>query len=164
MEVTLKAIEEPARAILENLYTYYVYEFSQFMPWELDSSGQYPFNRSSLDSYWQKPGYSPYFIYADGSLAGFVLLRPYPGAPQVNDIEQFFVLRRFKGKGVGKRAFATLVERHPGPWQIRVLKENHGALNFWRSAVAAVADGDFDERLDVDGDLEMVFLRFDKPA
>ncbi|GAB3516324.1 hypothetical protein [Photobacterium alginatilyticum] len=43
----------------------------------------------------------PYFIYVDSELAGFALVRRYPSNPAIYDMGQFFVLRKFKGQGVG---------------------------------------------------------------
>ena len=58
-------------------------------------------------------------------------MRKYPANQSVFDIEHFFVLRKFKGQGVGKCAFKDVVTRYPDQWQIRVLKENESGLRFW---------------------------------
>lgn len=161
MEVSLKRIELNDRHILENLFPYYVYDMSEYMGWSPNSDGLYTFKPASLDPYWAKADHVPYFIFFDGELAGFVLLRGYPNQSEVYDIEQFFVLRKFKGKGVGKRALAELCSRYLGKWQIRVLKENTAALKFWLSAVMNVVDNNYEHSLDTDVDLEMHFIRFE---
>ncbi|WP_419721319.1 GNAT family N-acetyltransferase [Pseudescherichia vulneris] len=69
---------------------------------------------------------------------GFSLLRRYPANQERYDIDQFFVLRRFKGMGIGKAAFRQAVLARPKQWQTRVLLENISAMHFWRSAMAAV--------------------------
>ncbi|WP_321969340.1 GNAT family N-acetyltransferase [Photobacterium angustum] len=102
MEVQLKQIEAESRHILENMFPYYVYDMSEFMGWSPNAEGVYAFKAESLNSYWSNADHTPYFIYADQELAGFVLVRKYPTNQNVFDIEQFFVLRKFKGQGVGK--------------------------------------------------------------
>lgn len=54
------------------------------------------------------------------------------------------------------------MNRHIGKWQIRVLKENEAALKFWLSAVSDIVGCDYDSCLDIDVDLEMHFIRFEK--
>lgn len=70
-------------------------------------------------------------------------------------------MRKFKGKGVGKKALLAVVANHPGKWQIRVLKENAAALKFWVSAVKNIVGSRYDVSLDIDVDLEMYFIRFE---
>lgn len=161
MEVQLKQIEVESRHILENMFPYYVYDMSEFMGWSPNAEGVYTFNSDSLDNYWSHADHIPYFIYADQELAGFVLVRKYPTNQNVFDIEQFFVLRKFKGQGVGKSAFKDVVTRHSGQWQIRVLKENESGLGFWLSAIKNISGVNFNLGLDIDIDLEMHFIRFE---
>ncbi|MBD8512874.1 GNAT family N-acetyltransferase [Photobacterium sp. CAU 1568] len=161
MEVSLKQIDLGSRNILENLFSYYVYDMSEFMGWGPNSEGLYAFNSETLDSYWKEASHVPYFIYVDKEIAGFALVRNYSIEPEIFDIEQYFVLRKFKGKGVGKKALLAVVANHPGKWQIRVLKENEAALKFWDSAVKNIVGSRYDVSLDIDVDLEMYFIRFE---
>ncbi|NAW88536.1 GNAT family N-acetyltransferase [Photobacterium halotolerans] len=131
------------------------------MGWPPNSDGVFTFNPETLDSYWKEASHSPYFIHVGKEIAGFALVRNYPGEPEVFDIEQFFVLRKFKGKGVGKKALLAVVANHHGKWQIRVLKENEAALKFWVSAVTHVVGSCYEVSLDIDVDLEMHFIRFE---
>ncbi|KKD01805.1 acetyltransferase [Photobacterium halotolerans] len=161
MEVSLKRISVDSRHILENLFSYYVYDMSEFMGWGPNSDGLFTFNPETLDSYWKETSHVPYFIYIDKEIAGFALVRHYPIEPEVFDIDQFFVLRKFKGKGIGKKVFLAVVANHLGKWQIRVLKENEAALNFWISAVKNRVGSSYEVSLDIDVDLEMYFIRFE---
>ncbi|MBW3698239.1 GNAT family N-acetyltransferase [Vibrio sp. T187] len=160
MLVELKPITKESRIILENLFPYYIYDMSEFMRWNPDERGLFTYNNDNFDKYWLDEGHHPFFIYADGELAGFVLIRPYPQQPSTYDIEQFFVLRKFSGRGVGKLAFNKVVNTFPGQWQVRVLLENLGALSFWKSVISKVDQGyQYHQALDVD--LTMHFFHFD---
>ncbi|MGF1903433.1 GNAT family N-acetyltransferase [Aliivibrio sifiae] len=162
MEVSLRQIGSDSRHILENLFHYYIYDMSEFMGWNPDESGSYSFKSATLDPYWKDINSVPYFLYADNELAGFALIRKYPDDLEVFDIEQFFVLRKFKGKGIGKNALMAILANHPGKWQIRILKENEAALKFWLSATRNVVGNCYQFSLDIDVDLEMHFIRFEK--
>lgn len=104
MKVSLIEIDPSSRRILESLFQYYVYDMSKFLALSLNKDGQYNVNRAQLDRYWQRDDHVPFFIYVGSKIAGFALIRRYPTNLSVYDIEQFFVLKKFKGKGVGKAA------------------------------------------------------------
>ncbi|MEM6161335.1 GNAT family N-acetyltransferase [Erwinia sp. P6884] len=154
----------PAKAqrhVVENLFHYYVYELAAMGKWPCSAEGVYTFNASLLDPHWQRDDHWPYLIYQDNELAGFCLLRRYPFNPERYDIDQFFIIRKFMGSGVGKAAFNLAVKNFPGRWQTRVMLENLPALKFWRSAIGALTQGDFTEQIQTDDDLQMHFITYD---
>ena len=161
MEVSLVKIDKDDRNILENLFHYYVYEMSGFLALGPNQDGHFGFNKSQFDIYWESESHIPYFIYVNQELAGFVLIRKYPSDLSSNDIDQFFVLRKFKGKGIGKKAFKLVTELISGKWQIRVLFENSSALHFWKSSVSNIVGQNYTLSKDLDIDLLMSFIRFE---
>lgn len=146
------------RHIVENMFSYYVYDLAESGKWPCGKDGRYNFNPSIISPYWESDNHWPWLIYCDDELAGFCLLRRYPQDLKRFDIDQFFVLRRFKGLGVGKEAFRLAVAGMPGLWQTRVLLENTPALMFWRSAIGSLTHGEFEEKIQPDGDLPMHFI------
>ncbi|WP_330959633.1 GNAT family N-acetyltransferase [Photobacterium sp. 53610] len=160
IKVTLRDITIRERPTLENLFQYYLYELSAFLKWNPNDDGVYPFNALSLHKYWERKDHFPYFIFHGDELAGFALVRLYPGTQSVYDVEQFFVLRKFKGQGVGRQALQCIVNRHPGQWQIRVLLENTPALTFWKSAVQSIVGERYTLSTETDVDLLMYFILF----
>jgi predicted acetyltransferase len=161
MDLSLKIIESKDRHILENLFRYYVYELSGSTQLDPNAKGEFTFNTSALDLYWQRDDHIPYFIVVDSALAGFVLLRRYPANKTVYDVDQFFILKKYQGKGIGKQVLQQLVMLYKGAWQIRVLLENTAALYFWKAAVANVVGTVFALSTDIDIDLQMHFIRFE---
>ena len=129
--------------------------------WPCGDDGSYTFKSSLLDPHWCRNDHWPYLIYLGDELAGFCLVRRYPYAPERYDIDQFFILRKFKGMGVGRDAFRLAVSSRPGSWQVRVLLENIPALKFWRSVIGDLTLGNFKEGILPDNDLDMVFLTFE---
>jgi predicted acetyltransferase len=57
----------------------------------------------------------------------------------VLDVAEFFVLRRYRRAGVGRRAALLLWNRLPGKWTVRVVDENASGRAFWRAVVAEAA-------------------------
>ena len=114
-----------------------------------------------LDVYWRDKGGVAYELICDGISAGFCLLRAYPNEANLNDVGQFYVSKSFRGRGVGKKAFCLCTEMHPGKWLIRVLTENHGALNFWLGVVSELAMDTFSHSIESDQGLLMHFIRFE---
>ncbi|WP_242610814.1 GNAT family N-acetyltransferase [Photobacterium profundum] len=161
MDVSLVTIDKDDRNVLENLFHYYIYEMSDFLALSPNQDGHFGYNKSQFDIYWKSECHLPYFIYVDQELAGFVLIRKYPSDPSINDIEQFFVLRKFNGKGVGKRAFKLVTQLISGNWQIRVLIENSRALHFWESSVSNIVGQNYTQSKSIDIDLLMFFIQFE---
>lgn len=160
MIVTLRPAPFAEKSIVISLFNYYLYEFSDILSRNLPEHGSYLNNTDLIDPYWSIPDHTPYFIEADGNIAGFVFVRHYPTETSVYDIDQFFILKRYARLGVGSRAFQLCVDLHPGNWLIRVLPQNHRGLAFWQKAVAAVSQGQFTQGYELDLGVEMHFLRF----
>jgi predicted acetyltransferase len=70
-------------------------------------------------------------------------------ASQRYDIAEFFVLRRYRRRGVGRRAASLLWQRLPGQWTVRVAEDNHNGLAFWRPVIASFANGLVTESMSV---------------
>lgn len=162
-KVSLKSAEHH-RNIIENLFRYYVYSLAQTGKWPCGADGNYGYPASLLDPHWSRDDHWPYLIYHDDELAGFCLLRRYPYSPEIYDIDQFFILGKFKGMGVGDEAFRQAVSARPGRWQTRVLIENIPALNFWRSVISAITQGQYQEDIRPDDDLDMHFITYQIPS
>ncbi len=160
MQKTHLVCAKAHRNIVENLFPYYVYDLSAQSQWPCGDDGRYGFNTALLDPHWSRDDHWPWLIYCGDELAGFCLLRRYPNNPERYDIDQFFVLRKFKGQGIGKRAFELAVSAMPGLWQTRVLVENTAALHFWRGAINALTHGQYQQQIMPDGDLPMHFLYY----
>ncbi|WP_028975071.1 GNAT family N-acetyltransferase [Spirochaeta cellobiosiphila] len=158
----LELIPAPHDEIIQNLFPYYVYDMSEYAGFSPDEKGSFAVAKevSRLDEYWTKEKHYPYHIMVDGEIAGFVLIRPYPDREEYNDIGQFFVLRKFKHKGVGREAFIQVVHKHPGKWITRVLPNNKGAYEFWTKVITQETQGSYSIKREVYGDKPMDFIYY----
>jgi predicted acetyltransferase len=56
-------------------------------------------------------------------------------------VAEFFVLRRYRASGVGRRAANLLWRALPGRWMVRVGAGNSAALGFWTRVITEFANG-----------------------
>lgn len=106
------------------------------------------FGALNLEPYWSDDWRHPLLIQVDGALAGFALVAErskLTGAPGVCDMAEFFVMRRYRRRGVGLTAAFATFDRFPGRWEVRERDENPVAIAFWRRAIAAYTDGRYTE-------------------
>ena len=117
------------KSVVRQLMELYLYDFSEFVDADLDPHGY--FGYQYLDNYWTEPDRKPFLFRATGKWAGFALVRG--GAP--HDMAEFFVMRKYRRRGVGIVAARDLFARFPGDWQVRQMAANAGATTFWRRAI-----------------------------
>ncbi|MGC4087675.1 MAG: GNAT family N-acetyltransferase [Polyangiaceae bacterium] len=85
-----------------------------------------------------------FLIHHEGHIAGFALVKrgsPFSDDLRVLDVAEFFVLRRFRSRGVGREAAQLLWRRLPGAWSVRAADKNPRAVAFWREAIAVYGQG-----------------------
>jgi predicted acetyltransferase len=124
--------------VLENLLELYAHELSGLADLQLGPNGR--FGYPGLSRYWRDEGRFPFLIQVDGHLAGFVLVSKgsrVSADPQVWDMDEFFVVRRYRKRGVGAAVAREIWRRFPGPWEVRVLEINRPVRAFWRAAIGA---------------------------
>jgi predicted acetyltransferase len=135
--VELTPITRAELPVLGQLVQLYVYDFSELISLDVGPDGRFPFR--DLEAYFTDEWRHPYFIYADGQLAGFALLHArgfFDASPDVWDVAQFFVMRRYRRLGVGERAAVLSFRMFDGTWQVRERDTNIKGIAFWRKVIA----------------------------
>jgi predicted acetyltransferase len=126
--------------LLSNLLELYIHDICDLFPAvELGPNGR--FGYAKLPLYWSEPERRfAYLIRHGASIAGFALATrgsPVTPNPDVHDVAEFFVLRKYRRLGVGRAAALRLWQGLPGAWTVRVSERNHRALEFWSGVIAA---------------------------
>jgi predicted acetyltransferase len=138
--VSLDAASAADAALLGDLLELYALELSAVFP-EVVQGPDGRFGYPRLPLYWSEPDRRfAFVIRADGEVAGFAFAtRGSPAAadPEVLDVAEFFVLRRYRGRGVGRQAAMLLWRRLLGRWTVRVAEGNRGGIAFWARVFAA---------------------------
>lgn len=161
----LELIEaEPAHLeLLHNLMQLYLYDFSEFIDLRPGPAGR--FDPFPLESYLDEDDLWAFVVRADGEPAGFVLVHTgskVSDDPDVLDVEEFFVLRGWRRRGIGSQIANRLWELLPGTWEVRVRVENEPALPFWERIVSEHTGGAF-ERSEVTEPRAQIVYRFTSP-
>jgi predicted acetyltransferase len=146
-QVTIEHATPEAAALLSNLLELYVHDLSEVFLVELGPDGRFGYPKLPL--YWSEPEKRfPFLIRSGARTVGFALVTrgsPATDDPDALDIAEFFILRRHRRTGVGRRAAALLWDRLPGRWIVRVSEGNGGAMLFWESAISVYTRGEFKE-------------------
>ena len=141
--VSLDAATAADATLLGNLLELYIHDVSGvFTNVVLGPDGR--FGYPHLPRYWAEPDRRFAFIIRwNGEVAGFVLATrgsPVAEDPDVLDIAEFFVLRRYRSLGVGRQAALLLWRQLPGTWTVRVAEANRGASAFWKRVLRDAVD------------------------
>ena len=129
MDVDVVAATLENKPAIRHLLELYAHDFSEFTSADVDDHGRFGYPR--LDSYWIEANRHPFIIRAGGRIAGFALV--HSGRP--HDMAEFFVMRKYRGRGVGVDAARSVFGRFTGDWQTRELATNTPAIGFWRVAI-----------------------------
>ena len=143
MRVTLHKAKPSDLPIVKNLVPYYIYDMSEYLFWPTKPDGRHT-GGDDLENYWSDPDKHAFILRAGREPAGFVLLLASNHGPSIDySFTDFFVLRKFRHRGVGQRIARQFFRLYPGRWQIDHLKQNKPAALFWRKVVSRYTRGKF---------------------
>jgi len=141
---------------LNQLYRYDLSEFSR-----RDIGADATFDDAGLAQYVDGPQYCGHFFYVEDALAGFGLVNLNSHSIRgevVRNLDDFFVLRKWRRQGVGSEAARLLLSAYPGRWQVNKRTYNPPAMAFWARVVENAACGEAREHI-AKGDIHMHIFR-----
>jgi predicted acetyltransferase len=127
VEVVAATLDD--KLAISRLLELYQYDFAEFTDEDVDEHGSFGYR--FLDQHWTDADRHPFLIRNDGNIAGFAFVLS--GRP--HDMAEFFVMRKYRGRGVAAHAAHALFAMFPGEWQVRELAANKRATSFWRKAI-----------------------------
>lgn len=136
----------------------YNYDFSEYDGEDVDTEGHYAFTYP--ESSWKDPTKQPYFIYADHQLAGFILVDTcchYIQEPGAHNIADFFVMKKYQKRGVGRQAAEKMFERYPGKWEVRPYPLSPVSRVFWNKVLSRYTGGHCELHRDAPNDFGYTF-------
>lgn len=81
---------------------------------------------------------SPFLIYYVNEIAGFVIIDKKHSEPKIDfNMVQFFILRKFKGKDMGRNVAYQRFNKFLGTWEVMVIPYNDGAYHLWQSVISS---------------------------
>ena len=136
MNVVLCKADESDLPIVKNLVHYYVYDMSEHMGWPCRPDGVYS-GCDNIESFWNEEGKHAFILRHEDELVGFAMVRGNHEEDEIDySIAEFFVLRKFRGKGVGEKVARQLFDRFSGQWMVAQLVDNRPAIAFWRKVIS----------------------------
>ena len=142
IEVIKAVIDD--KPLIQRMMELYQYDFSEYEEIDLDSHGT--FGYPWLDNYWEEKGRYPFIVRVESRLAGFVLVNQMTYLPG-NEwaISEFFIMRKYRKRGVGKTVAFSIFDRFHGKWEVHELENNRPSQLFWRKVIAEYAHGQYSE-------------------
>lgn len=133
---------------IQNMARFYVYDMSEYMEgeegWEIPQDGL--FECIDFKKYWENENAYPFIICVDHEIAGFAIIDKKGSHNEIDfNMAQFFILRRFKGKGIGRQVACKCFDNFKGTWEVMVLPKNIGAYKFWKKTISAYTHNHFQE-------------------
>lgn len=136
----------------------YQYELSDIWHQDLDARARYGYD---LSRHKRAEHWFAHVALEGSQYAGFALVSPAAlTRTEGSWMEQFFVLKRYRRRGVGLELAKHVFASHPGPWEVGQMRDNLAAQVFWRHVVATVTGGQFNEREVTEGGWQGVVQQF----
>lgn len=148
MNFTIVQVSAKHREVLDNLMQFYIYDFSEFLNFDVEENGQY--SPYPLDDYFKESNQQfAYVIKREEKYVGFVLVRLVEALELRHySIAEFFILKKYRREGMGRLVATDLFNRHRGPWEVHQIESNQGAQVFWKRVINEYTKGQFEERID----------------
>jgi len=135
MKTSLHQASFAEMPIVLNLAKFYRYDLSEFMEWSINPDGMY--HCHELETYWENQNI-PFIIRVNNELAGFALISKVSDKTEVSyAIGEFFVLRRFRKLGIGKKVALDIFNKFKGIWEVKQLIKNKPAIVFWEKVISS---------------------------
>ncbi|OGT38700.1 MAG: GNAT family N-acetyltransferase [Gammaproteobacteria bacterium RIFCSPHIGHO2_12_FULL_37_14] len=134
--------------VIQNMGRFYVYDMSEYLGseegWEIPENGLY--ECIDFKKYWEDKSNFPFVVKYKNEIVGFVMVDKKGSAAEIDfNMAQFFVLRKFKNKGLGRYIAHLCFKKFAGVWEVMVIPGNEGAYRFWRSIIKDYCGGHFTE-------------------
>ncbi|HEI6745950.1 TPA: GNAT family N-acetyltransferase [Legionella pneumophila] len=139
--------------IVQNLAGYYVYDRTGYMGWSCSEKGT--FECIDFKHYFETQNEKAFVVKVDDDLAGFVLLDKEFLLEAVDwNMGEFFILKKFQGKGIATYVAHNILKENPGKWSVAVMPENIKAVNFWRKIISTAVMENYTEVFKTEDELK----------
>lgn len=131
-DITIFEASVGEKELLRNFLALYLHDLSEYTE-RLDINRQGFFDYRDLDKYFYRKFLIPLLYQVNRQPAGFILLDQKPYTPKNIDyfINEFFILKKYRRKGIAKMVIKELFTIYPGRYLVLQLSSNLPAINFW---------------------------------
>jgi predicted acetyltransferase len=165
IELRIDQARPEEKEAVRNLLQLYQYDFSEIAGGVVLDDGLFPYH-ANFDAEWGRLCPRTFLLRAfdieprggeeDWRLAGFAMVTEGSSSGQnaalpLWQMEEFFVLRKYRRVGAGRHLAMHCFERFPGRWEVGEVRSNTVAQAFWRAIIAEHTNGRFEEVIREDG-------------
>lgn len=144
MNFSISEATPEERPVVRHLLQLYLHDFSEFDGDEVDARGLYHY--PWVEEYWRAPNAAFLFKVA-GNYAGFCLVDNDVLLPNSEySISEFFVLRKYRKRGLGRLAASSIFSSRPGAWEAAQHESNLPAQAYWRRVISEYTNGKYTEQ------------------
>ncbi|WP_120465078.1 GNAT family N-acetyltransferase [Paenibacillus aceti] len=175
MKVSISLTDRDTKFIINNLYPLYLHDLSEIWGWKPNIYGVFESDdtltlqeqNKVFDIWWEKPSVLfPYLVLVNDIPAGFALVATPPHtSPGIEFyMNEFFILRSFRGQGIAEAAAIQVFNLHAGTWELQTNpgEGNKRAQAFWRKTVGRYAPDTYREELiETEDNGKMMAFRFE---
>lgn len=151
MRIEIIAAQNKDLPIVNNLFRLYYYDLSTVTGWDCLENGLFEgYAFGNLSKFWKDDDKYAFVVRADCHLAGFVLIDNVGVNALVDyNIAEFFILRKYRRKGIGAYVAHKIFDQFRGNWEVIQAPYHKAARGFWRQVVAEYTSGDYQESIEV---------------
>lgn len=143
MDIKVTSAKIDQIEMVQNLARFYIYDMSEFMGWRCPETGLFGGCDDFFDD-WKAGKNAPFLISVCGELAGFAGVKPLLlDGIEGHCVQEFFILRKFRRKGLGQSVAIDLFGQFPGEWLVQYFTDNLDAAHFWPRVVSDCTTGVF---------------------
>lgn len=161
-EIQIKKVPIEQKPVMEKLMQMYLHDFSEYDLDDVNSDGIYEYKY--LDSYWTDKSRLPFLIYYANQIAGFILVNSHVILDEnmgAKSIGEFFIMRKYRRKGIGTFAARSIFDLYPGKWEVSHEKVNKPSHEFWNKVITGYTDGKYSETIPTDDNRHGPIQSFD---
>ena len=135
------------------------------MGWDCREDGVFD-GCDEMSENWTSENYYSYLVYNGKYPIGFALIKKHFNNVINFEVEEFFILRKYRRKNLGKNVSFELFDKYKGKWQVKVLQDNLPAQKFWKNIIQEYTHNKFQEKQIIhecpySGTWHMIMYRFE---
>lgn len=148
--------------LLQNLWQLYSHDFTEFLRIDVDDQGCFPYD-FDFKEYFERSGHWAYIAHVGENIAGFALISDKVSQTRLKGrhVDEFFIMRRFRGKGIGRSIAFQAFDTYQGYWEVSEVTTNVPAIKFWRKVIGDYTHDNFRETTRKGTEIDILIQMFD---
>lgn len=131
-KVEIREAEVKDKEVLKKLFQFYLHDLSEYTD-ALNINSQGEFDNDDVDTFFDETNLNPMTIKIKEEIIGFIFLNHSMGKAVDYIINDIFILRKYRNRGLGKIVTDKLFRLYPGKYGLIELIKNKPAIRFWHS-------------------------------